>query len=168
MPSHTNPVNAAVAPTRLAIAPGLRLRILGAAVATTLAVDAYVHLHDAPFYESPTAAISKGTLFQVQAVVAIAIAIALLVWPHRLVWALAVLVSVSAVAAVVLYTYIDVGAIGPLQNMYEPSWQVPGKLVSAYFEGAGGLLSVTGLVVAMRARRGWTAAHPGVISAGAG
>ncbi len=150
MSTHTNPLNAAAAPSRRAIAPGLRLRMLGAAVAAALAVDAYVHLHDAAFYESPTAVISKGTLFQVQAVIAIAIAIALLVRPHPLVWALAVLVTVSAVAAVVLYSYVNVGAIGPLQNMYEPSWQVPGKLASAYFEGAGGLLSITGLVLAVQ------------------
>ncbi len=69
-------------------------------------------------------------------------------------WALAALVTVSAVAAVVLYTYVDVGAVGPLQNMYEPIWQVPGKLVSACFEGAGGLLSVTGLLLAVRTRPG--------------
>ncbi len=162
MSTHTpNPVNAAVAPARRTIAPGLRLRMLGAAVAATLAIDAYVHLHDARFYEFSTASISKGTLFQVQAVVAIAVAIALLVRPQWMVWALAVLVTVSAVAAVVLYTYVDVGAMGPLQNMYEPTWQVPGKLVSAYFEGVGGLLSVTGLVLAMRARSGLNVARGG-------
>ena len=153
MSTHTNLGNAAAAPVR-AIAPSPRLRMLGAAVAATLAVDAYVHLHDAAFYQSPTAAISKGTVFQVQAVIAIVTAIALLVRPHPPAWALAVLVSVSAVAAVVLYSYVDVGAIGPLQDMYEPSWQVPGKLVSACFEGAGGLLSITGLVLAIRARGG--------------
>ncbi len=150
---HTNPVNATVALVRRGTASGLRLRLLGAAVAASLAIDAYVHLHDAHFYGSSTALISKGALFQVQAVVAIAVAIAMLVRPTRLVWALAVLVTVSAVAAVVLYTYVNVGAIGPLQDMYEPTWQVPGKILSAYFEGAGGLLSATGLVLAVRARR---------------
>ena len=153
MSIRTNPVTATVDLAR-GTAPGLRLRMLGAAAAATLVIDAYVHLHDAHFYGSSTALISKGALFQVQAIIAIVIAIALLVRPGRVVWALAVLVTVSAVAAVVLYTYVNVGAVGPLQDMYEPTWQVPGKALSAYFEGTGGLLSAAGLMLAVRSRRG--------------
>ena len=159
MATHTDSANAAAALGGRRTASGLRLRMLGAAVAAALAVDAYVHLHDAHFYGSSTSLISKGALFEVQAVVAIAVAIALLVRPHWLVWAFAMLVTVSAVAAVVLYTYVNVGAIGPLQDMYEPTWQVPGKLASACCEGAGGLLSAAGLVLALRARRGLNVAR---------
>ena len=35
-----------------------------------------------------------------------------------------------------LYRYVDVGSLGPLPDMYENTWQVPGKLLSAYAEAA--------------------------------
>lgn len=149
MITHPNSVNAAVAPGRQPTGRRMPRRLLGLAVAATLAIDAYVHFHDAGFYDS-AASISQGTLFRVQAVIAVAVAIALLVRPRPVVWALAVLVTASAAAAVVLYTYVDVGAIGPLANMYEPSWQVPGKLASAIFETAGALLAIAGLIVSAR------------------
>ena len=57
----------------------------------------------------------------------------------------AFLVAASALAAVVLYRYVDVGAIGPFPNLYEPTWQVPGKLTSAYAEGIAVLLSAVGV-----------------------
>jgi glucan phosphoethanolaminetransferase (alkaline phosphatase superfamily) len=156
--THTNSVNAAVAPGRPTTAAGLRWRMLGVAVAAALAVDAYVHFHDARFYDSASP-ISQATLFRVQAVLAIAVAIALLVRPRPLVWALAVLVTASAAAAVVLYTYVNVGGLGPLANMYEPSWQVPGKLASAAFEAAGALLATAGLVLTVRTHPRATRAH---------
>jgi hypothetical protein len=37
--------------------------------------------------------------------------------------------------------------------MYEPTWVSPGKLASAWAEGAATILTVTGLLVAVRARR---------------
>ena len=104
--THTNSVNAAVAPGRPATTVGLRWRMLGVVVAAALAVDAYVHFHDARFYDS-AAPISQATLFRVEAVVAIVVAVALLVRPRPLVWALALLVTASAAAAVVLYTYVN-------------------------------------------------------------
>ena len=55
----------------------------------------------------------------------------------------------SAFAAVVLYTYVNVGPLAGLPNMYEPSWGPPGKLVSAIAEGAGALLALGGLGWAM-------------------
>jgi len=45
---------------------------------------------------------------------------------------------------VLLYRYVDVGTIGPLPNMYEPTWQVPGKPLSAYAEGGAAVLSALG------------------------
>jgi len=56
-------------------------------------------------------------------------------------------VGASALAAVLLYRYVDLGALGPLPNMYENTWQVPGKLLSAYAEGAAIVLAGLGLVV---------------------
>lgn len=79
------------------------------------------------------------------------VAVALLIRPHPVVWAVAVLVTASAVGAVLLYTYVDVGALGPLPNLYEPTWAAaPGKLASAVAEGLGTLLAIIGFVLAVR------------------
>jgi hypothetical protein len=58
----------------------------------------------------------------------------------------AVLVAASALGAVVLYRYVDLGALGPLPDMYEDTWQVPGKLLSAYAEGTAVVLAGLGLL----------------------
>jgi hypothetical protein len=50
---------------------------------------------------------------------------------------------------VLLYTYVDVGALGPLPDLYEPTWVPAGKLASAVAEGLGTLLAITGFVVAV-------------------
>jgi hypothetical protein len=135
------------APVRARMSPGVLtgylLRVLTAAALIT---DAVVHLKDARFYDaSTTALLSQGQLFRVQAGVAIVVAVAILAWPRRLVWAIAFLVAASALGAVVLYTYVNVGSLAGLPNMYEPSWGPPGKALSAIAEGAGALLALGGL-----------------------
>jgi len=116
-----------------------------------LAIDAYVHIHDAGFYDMvSTSTFSQDTLYRAEAIFAAAAAIALLAWPHRVTWAIAVLVTASAAGAVLLYTYVNVGGLGPLPNMYEPTWALPGKEGSAAAEIAGTLLATTGLVLALR------------------
>jgi hypothetical protein len=52
-----------------------------------------------------------------------------------------------------LYTYVDVGAIGPLPDLYEPIWALPGKRGSAIAETAATVLALAGLALALRARR---------------
>jgi hypothetical protein len=69
-----------------------------------------------------------------------------LVWPRRSSWILALLVAASALGAVLLYRYVDVGQLGPLPDMYENTWQVPGKLLSAWAEGAAVVLAGLGLL----------------------
>ena len=125
-------------------------RALAVATAVLLGIDAYVHLHDAHFY-APAAGstIGEGNLFRAQAIVAVIVAVALLIRPHPAVWAVAVLVTASAVGAVLLYTYVDVGTLGPIPDLYEPTWALPGKLASAVAEGLGTLLAITGFVVAV-------------------
>ena len=111
---------------------------------------AVVHLRDAYLYEPNTGTlISQGQLFRVQSVIALVVAAGVLIIPRRLVWVVAFLVAASAFAAVVLYTYVNVGPLAGLPNMYEPSWGPPGKLVSAIAEGAGALLALGGLGWAM-------------------
>ncbi len=129
---------------------GAAQRTLGVATAVLLAIDAYVHLHDAHFYDAvTTSTLSQGTLFRAQAAAAVVVGIALLVRPHPVVWAVAVLVAASAVGAVLLYTYVDVGALGPLPDMYEPTWAAAGKPASAVAEGLGTLLAIIGFVMAI-------------------
>jgi len=130
------------------------LRMLAAATAAFLAVDAYVHLTDASLYDpATTSAVTEGTLFRVEAIVAIVVGIALLIQPRPLVWAVAALVAASAAGAVLLSTYVDIGALGPLPDLYEPTWALPGKAASALAETAAAVLALVGLAVALRAGR---------------
>jgi hypothetical protein len=145
----------AIGRRRRASPPSLVNRLLGVATAAVLGVDAYVHAHDASFYDAVrTSVISEGTVFRLEAVVAALVAVALLIRPSRLVWAAALIVTASAFGAVVLYQYVDVGTLGPLPNMYEPTWALPGKAASAWAEGVGILLAAAGLLTSrpIRAR----------------
>jgi hypothetical protein len=132
----------------------LVVRTLGAVTAVLFAIDAYVHLHDAGLFDGDSGtALTQGTLFRIQASVAVVVAIALLVRPHWLVWTVALLVAASATTAVFLYTNVDVGPLGPLPNMYDPTWALPGKRASAVAEAAATVLSIAGLTLALRTRR---------------
>ena len=110
------------------------VRGLGVATAALLAIDAYVHFDDALYDIGAGAAVTQGSLFRAQASIAVLVAIALLVRPHWIVWTIAALVAASAAAAVYLYTSVDVGRLGPLPDMYDPTWALPGKRASALAE----------------------------------
>ncbi|MCW2943668.1 MAG: hypothetical protein JWR24_385 [Actinoallomurus sp.] len=109
---------------------GLILRLL---VVAGLVVDAYVHFHLAGDVGS-TGTLSEGTLFWIQGAVAAVVAVLLLVRARPLPYAIAFLVGGSAFGAVLLYRYVDVGAIGPLPDMYEPIWYAE-KVVTTVAEG---------------------------------
>jgi hypothetical protein len=119
--------------------------------AAALAIDATVHLRDATGYDAVRATVSQGQLFRVEAGLAVVAALLVLVWPQRISWVVALLVAASALGAVLLYRYVDVGQLGPLPDMYENTWQVPGKLLSAYAEGAAVVLAGLGLLTHRRA-----------------
>jgi hypothetical protein len=114
----------------------LALALLAAA---GLAYDAYVHLDLAHVYDGVGDTITQGGLFRLEAALAIAAAIAVLLSDHRLVWLTAGMVGLGGVAAVLLYRYVDVGAIGPVPNMYEPVWYDE-KTWSAWAEAGVGLV----------------------------
>jgi hypothetical protein len=99
----------------------LRKTLVGVTVAG-LAVDAYVHLKLAGDYDSVKATVSQGALFRLEAGLAIVAAVLLLVRPGRLTAGIAALVAGGGVVALLLYYFVDVGKIGPLPNMYEPTW----------------------------------------------
>jgi glucan phosphoethanolaminetransferase (alkaline phosphatase superfamily) len=129
-------------------------RLLALITAALLGVDAYVHLHDAAKYDGfKSSVMTEGTLFRIQAVVAIVVAVLVLLWPRIITWLLSLLVAGSAAVAVTLYTYVNVGQLGPLPNLYENTWHQPGKIASALAEAAAALISLLGLALAARTRR---------------
>jgi hypothetical protein len=113
-------------------------------------VDAVVHWQNASGYDAVRATISQGALFRIEAVVA---GLLVLIRPRPSGWLAALLVGASALGAVLLYRYVDVGVLRPLPDLYENTWQVPGKLLSAYAEGAAVVPAALGLMAAVPARR---------------
>lgn len=118
------------------------LRVL---IALGLAIDAYVHWVTADAYDAVGDTLTQGDLFRIETVVAAVAAVLVLFLPHRATFAFAFLVAASAFGAVVLYRYVDVGALGPLPNMYEPVW-TQDKMVSAVAEGIAAGLALFGTV----------------------
>jgi hypothetical protein len=99
----------------------LRKSLVGVTV-VGLAIDAYVHLHLASAYDTVKGTFSQGELFRIEAGLAIVAAILLLVRPGRLTAAIAAIVAGGGVFALLLYYFVNVGKLGPLPNMYEPTW----------------------------------------------
>src|SRR3954469_17747708 len=121
--------------------------VLRVIAATCLGISAYVHLHLASRYGLP-GTISGETIFRVQGIVAATVGVLLLVTGNKWVWAAAAVVGLASFAAVMLYRYVNVGAIGPLPNMYDSTWQPsPDKLLSAIVEIAVPILLVIDLGV---------------------
>jgi hypothetical protein len=133
----------------VARAARLALRLLTAA---GLAIDAYVHADLAPAYDAIHGSISQGDLFRIEAAVASAAALIVLAVGRRTGFGLAFLVAVSALGAIMLYRYVDVGTLGPLPNMYEPAWFTE-KTIAAVAEAAAAVLAACGLLWEMRHRR---------------
>jgi hypothetical protein len=132
------------------------LLLLRLAVFAGLGVDAYVHF-DLAGETGHTGTISESTLFWVQGAVAAAVAVLVLVRPRPVPYLVAFLVAASALGAVLLYRYADVGAIGPLPDMYEPVWYTE-KVVTTVAEAVATLAAALGLAATTRRRRP-TASH---------
>jgi hypothetical protein len=127
---------------------------LALVTAGLLAVDAYVHFDDAGLCDvAAGASLTEGTVFRAQAGVAVAVAVALLLRPHWLAWVVAVLVAAGAAGAFFLYTHVDVGRLGRLPDMYEPTWSVPSKRLTATVEIAATLTALLGLGITLHARK---------------
>ncbi|MGI5206368.1 hypothetical protein ACQEU6_32950 [Spirillospora sp. CA-108201] len=129
---------------------GLILRLI---VAAGLAADAVVHWTFAPdmaFVQGGS--IDGDLLFRVQAAVAGVVAVIILTYATRWAYALAFLVAASAAGALVLYYYVDVGALGPLPDMHEPVWYLE-KTISLAGEGGAALAALVGVFAAGRGRR---------------
>ena len=136
--------------TPLAFALSWVLRLV---TAVGLAVDAYMHLKVASDYDVIPGTISGGDLFRAESAVAIAVALLVLVRPGRVAYLLAFLVAASALGAVMLYTNVDVGTLGPLPDLYEPVWFTE-KTVSAIAEAVAAGAAAMGFVFEVLRRRG--------------
>ncbi|MEV4253186.1 hypothetical protein AB0J52_08430 [Spirillospora sp. NPDC049652] len=122
-------------------------------MAAGLIVDAVVHWRFAPEMKYvPGGVIHADTVFYAQAVVAAVVAVLVLARARRWTYALALLVAASAIGALLLYYFVDVGAVGPLPNMHEPVWY-PEKTQSLVGEGVAALAALVGLVTVRRGSR---------------
>jgi hypothetical protein len=115
-----------------------------------LGVDAGIHL-DLASIQPP----AQVNLFYAEGAAAILAALLVLATASRLAYVFAFLVAVTALGAVLLYRYVDVGPLGPLPNMYEPFWY-PTKVSTTIAEAVAVLTAATGAL-----RPGWSAhGHP--------
>lgn len=114
--------------------------------AAALVTDAVVHIRLAHRYDLNVAGgLSQGDLFRVEAGVAVLVAALILLVANRIMWAVALVVAASAAGAVLVSTFVDIGAVGPVPDMFEPFWY-PSKVVAAVAEGIGTLTALVGLV----------------------
>ncbi|MFF1355418.1 hypothetical protein [Streptomyces sp. NPDC058297] len=101
-------------------------RVLAAA---GLAVNAYVHADLASRYDPVNATISQGSLFRIETALAALAAVLVVFWRRSLGDVFAWLTAAGGLAALLVYRYVDVGALGPLPDMYEPLWYAEKGLV---------------------------------------
>ena len=120
--------------------------ILRLVTAAGLALDAYVHADLAGLYDAVGGDLTQGMLFRIEAGVASFAALVVIVLGIRLAYVLAFLVAVSAFAAIMVYRYIDIGAIGPIPQMYEPIWGHE-KALSAIAEGVAAVTALGGVLL---------------------
>jgi hypothetical protein len=125
-------------------------RALRVVTGAGLVVDAYVHLDLAPAYSGQGGALGEQGLFLVEAGIALAAALLVLISSRPAAALVAALVAASAVAAVVTTRYVDLGRIGPLPDLYEPVWY-PEKSLAAIGEATA--LVAAALLLALAASR---------------
>jgi hypothetical protein len=119
-------------------------RLVRVLTAAGLAVDAYAHADLASRYDPIRNSISQGNLFRVEAGVASLAALLVVLWPRRATYALSFLIAASALGAIVLYRNVNVGTLGPLPNMYEPTWFTE-KILAAVAEAGALVAALVGL-----------------------
>jgi hypothetical protein len=119
---------------------------LSVLAAAGLIVDAYIHFDLAANYDAiKTSTLSQGDLFRAEGVVALLAAIAVVARPRRYTAAIALVVAGSALAALLVYRYDNVSAIGPIPAMYEPVWFTE-KTIAAVAEAVATLAAAAAFV----------------------
>ncbi len=132
--------------TRAAVETGsptvVALRVVTAA---GLVVDSVIHLYLASGYqEAAPGGFGEGNLFRTQAVAALIVAVLVLARGSRATYLASAVVAAAALAAVLLYRYLDLPPLGPLPSMYEPIW-FPTKTATAVAEAVAVASSLVGL-----------------------
>jgi hypothetical protein len=125
---------------------------LRAATAGGLAIDAYVHFDLAALYAEAGGAINEGVLFRVEAAVALLAAIAVIATGRRVGYLAALAVGGSALGAMLVSRYADLGQLGPFPDLYDPVW-FPEKLLAAFAEGAACVTALAGVIITRPGRQ---------------
>lgn len=118
--------------------------VLRLVTAAGLGMDAGIHAYLAPT-QPPGGHISQTELFYAETVISSVAALLVLLTAARLAYAFAFLVAASALGAVLLYRYVDVGPLGPLPDMYEPFWYAS-KTATALAEAVGAVAAAVAMV----------------------
>lgn len=118
-------------------------------VAAGLAADAYVHVDLAGLYAEGGGQLNEGLLFRAEAVVVALAALAVLITGRRLVLVAALVISATALAAMLVARYADLGPLGPFPDLYDPVWY-PEKVVAAAGEAVAALAAAAGLLFPRR------------------
>lgn len=115
-------------------------------VVAGLAVDAYAHFDLASTYAEAGGVINGGVLFTAEAVVALLAALVVAIYANRASYLAAFAVGASALAALIVSRYVDLGAIGPFPDLYDPVW-FGEKVLAAFAEGVASLAALFGLIL---------------------
>jgi len=127
--------------------------VLRALVAVGLLVDAYIHFDLAEQYDAiKTDTLSQGALFRIEAAAALLAAGLVVALRRRASDLFALSVAAGGVVAVLLYRYVDVGAIGPIPSMYEPLWYTD-KTISLIAQLVAVVAAAAAMVLAGRTAR---------------
>lgn len=122
-------------------------------VVAALVTDAVVHLRLAGMYQAAApGGIGEGTLFRIEAVLAILVALFVAIRGSRMAYAAAFVVALSALVVILLYRYVNVPAFGPIPAMYEPIWFFE-KSLTALAEGVGVIAAAAGFGYSRRTVR---------------
>jgi hypothetical protein len=95
----------------------------------------------------------RGMLFRVEAAVALFAAIFVLLSSRWLAALIAAVVAATAVAALLLSVYWDIGAIGPFPDLYEPIWFTE-KIIALVAEAVSALAAIVSVLVAAPWKQG--------------
>ncbi|WP_183407153.1 hypothetical protein [Nocardioides marmorisolisilvae] len=133
------------------------LLLLQVVAAAGLAYDAKIHFHLAPAYDQiKSSTVSQGDLFRIEAWLAIAAALLVLVVRTPIAAFLAASVAGGGLVPLLVYRYYDFGSLGPLPAMYEPAWY-PDKTHTAIAQAIAAVAAaVLLLALVLRSRRNTT------------
>ena len=121
-------------------------------VVVGLAIDAYVHFHLAKDFKSNNdGAISGDWMFRLEALAAAVAAVLVAIRANRFTYLVAFLVAGAGVAAVLLFSYYNLGQIGPMSTIYDPIWSTE-KKVSLVGEAVATVAALVGLFLPVSGR----------------